>query len=163
MQIPFKKNFADYLNNEKNLFNKWKAMAKKEDHSYLEEVAVYTYTDRMNFNAILRTVDDPAALKEVTKDLASSFYENAVLLQKYIKEHPVRSTTTVYRRITSEDPIAKAALSGKSGVLLEHFTSTTKIKDAGNMFQTRNILVEIKTFSGCDIEHLAVVKNPVVL
>ena len=96
-------------------------------------------------------------------------YENTVLLQKYLKEHPVATPTTVYRKIDMNDPLFKTALKEQPGEKLlkfDSFTSTTKNVDAGDvgsLIGQRKIIVKIETTSGCEIEKLAVVKKLVIL
>ena len=96
-------------------------------------------------------------------------YENTVLLQKYLKEHPVATPTTVYRKIDMNDPLFKTALKEQPGeklVKFDSFTSTTKNVDAGDvgsLIGQRKIIVKIETTSGCEIEKLAVVKKLVIL
>ena len=51
----------------KDMFDSWRSRVKAGDDSYLEEIAVYTYTDKMNFNHFIRNPDQiPGEMSKYT-------------------------------------------------------------------------------------------------
>ncbi len=132
------------------------AMKRGEVDNVIDEIAIFTYTDVLNYNHHLR---DPITLfQKHLKGFSDALKENTVLMQNYVLKHPSGQPRTLYRRVDMYDDLKKL----KSGQTLQlnEFTSTTVVTDAPNFRKAKyRHLFEIRNAkSGADISPISNIK-----